>query len=148
MHLRDMAEVREFVDRIETDRVVADKLASAVANLRITRKMQAFGTLCGRECTHLLFHHDAKEIHVFPVLEVHASAGIAAVVAKLSAEHLVTQRLLDDSSMLARAVAASQDVETYVELQETFASLNDLLGSHFGDEETELQEALGVYGTP
>ncbi|WP_424929008.1 hemerythrin domain-containing protein [Amaricoccus tamworthensis] len=145
MHLSDMAMIRQMVERIEHDRSAAKDLAEAVPELAMTRNLRNFGALCGRECNNLLFHHGAEEHHMFPALEELGDTGLRAVIAKLREEHEVIHALLEDLGTGAMAVMQSPDPSTYAALRDTFEMLDAAIRSHFGYEETELQEALGVF---
>ena len=145
LHLRDMAQVKLLIDRIEEDRAAAPGLVAHLGDMGMNRNLQLFGTLCGRECNHLLFHHGAEEQQIFPAVESRAGSGFAALVAKLREEHLVVHALLEDLAQGAQALSDSPDDETYASLRDTFNRLHAVLRSHFHYEETELEEALGAF---
>ncbi|MCC0031057.1 MAG: hemerythrin domain-containing protein [Brucellaceae bacterium] len=146
MHLRDVAQLRALVDRIDQDRAAAGQLSEALEGLDMTRNLRTFGVLCGRECNNLLFHHGAEEHHVFPALEEQADAPLAAVLAKLRQEHEVIHALLEALHAGASAIYDSPDDATYAALRDTFGQLEATLKSHFGYEETELEDVLGLTG--
>ena len=87
MHLNDMGRIAMLLDQIEQHGTDAAELAQAVSELDLTENYRRFGSLCGRECKVLTFHHDAEEYHLFPTLESRAPAGVAAVVKRLRDEH-------------------------------------------------------------
>ena len=146
MHLRDIAQLRVLVDRIDHDRAAVGQLSETLEGLDMTRNLRAFGVLCGRECNNLLFHHGAEEHHVFPALEERADAPLAAVLAKLRQEHEVIHALLEALHAGAGAIYDSPDDASYSSLRETFGQLEAALKSHFGYEETELEDVLGLTG--
>ncbi|KAA2312961.1 hemerythrin domain-containing protein [Pseudooceanicola sediminis] len=145
MHLRDIAEISGLVARIDSDTSAPGQLVDKVQALAVTRNIRTFGTLCGGECNRLLFHHDAEEQHVFPILEQRGSDGLRAVVAKLRQEHEVIHTLLEQLAIGARRVLSEPDASAYGDLRATFTALETALRSHFHYEETELEEALGVH---
>lgn len=144
-HLRDIARIRAFVAHIDSDPEAAGKLAAAVDDMEMTRNLRAFGAVCGQECGSLLFHHGAEEQQVFPLLDRVGGEGLRAVVRKLREEHEVVHALLDELAAGARAIEAAPGPETYAALRDCFGRLEAVLRSHFGYEETELEEALGVH---
>ena len=146
MHLREIGQMRALVERIDRDRAAAAQLSDAVEELDMTRNLRNVGVLCGRECNSLLFHHGAEEHHVFPALEAQAEAPLAAVLAKLRQEHEVIHTLLEELHTGARAVYETPDDANYSALRGTFDMLEAALKSHFGYEETELEDVLGVTG--
>ncbi len=145
MHLRDMAQVRALVDRIEVDAAAAGVLSETIARLEMTENLRGFGALCGRQCNHLLYHHGAEEQQIFPLLEARADAGLRAVIDKLRQEHNVIHNLLEALGAQADAVMAAPGPDSYAALKDTFDKLETAIKSHFSYEETELEEALGVF---
>jgi iron-sulfur cluster repair protein YtfE (RIC family) len=145
MHLRDVAQVRALIKRIEFDRAAAGVLSETIARLEMTENLRDFGALCGRECNNLLYHHGAEEQQIFPILEARADAGLRAVIDKLRQEHTVIHTLLEALGAQADAVMAAPGPDSYAALKDTFDKLETAIRSHFSYEETELEEALGVF---
>lgn len=146
MHLRDVAEIQDLIARIDSDTTAPTQLADKMQTLAMARNIRTFGTLCGGECNRLLFHHDAEEQQVFPILEQRGSDGLRAVVRKLRDEHEIIHTLLVDLATGAQQILSEPGPSAYADLRATFTALQAALRSHFHYEETELQEALGVYG--
>ncbi len=111
----------------------------------MTENLRDFGALCGRECNNLLYHHGAEEQQIFPILEARADAGLRAVIDKLRQEHTVIHTLLEALGAQADAVMAAPGPDSYAALKDTFDKLETAIKSHFSYEETELEEALGVF---
>lgn len=143
-HLQEMAQVRALMDRIEADRSAAQTLSEAVGAMTMTGNLRAFGTLCGRECQQLMFHHRAEDGDMFPAVERMGGPAFVAIIAKLRAEHEVVHALLEELATGANALAATPDDATYAALCDTFVRLEAVVKSHFRYEETELEEILGV----
>ena len=93
----------------------------------------------------LNFHHDAEEHHVFPQIEAKGSEAFRQVVAQLRKEHLVVHELIVRLQSAAEALVGSPDEAQFQETAAILAQLETVIRSHFGYEETELAEALGVY---
>ena len=144
-HLMEIARARAVYRHVVEGRENPAALQKALEGMDMVQNYRLFGNLCGRECRMLNFHHDAEEHHVFPTLERKGPTGLALVVAKLRAEHLVVHELL---LRLQDAAQALETEPTEVQFAETAAVLDKLetvVRSHFGYEETELRDALGVY---
>ena len=146
MHLQDLDEVGRLLTLVEQGEVQAAQLAEAVQALEMARNYRAFGTLCGRECQVLTFHHMAEDQQMFPVLAARGDAGLRAVVARLQEEHLVVHEVLERLEEAASALVSSPGPDTFAQARETFRALERVVRSHFGYEETELEEALGYHG--
>ena len=69
MHLRDMQRLTHMLEQVEQGAVSHEVFALEVSNVELTHNMRMFGTMCGRECQVLTFHHDAEEHMIFPQLE-------------------------------------------------------------------------------
>ena len=146
MHLGDLAEIGRLLERIEAGEEEAQRLAEAVPALQMTRNYRAFGTLCGRECHVLTGHHDIEEYHLFPALSERGDAALRAVVERLIDEHRVVHALLERLEEDAVALIEAPGPEAFAEAKATFRALTDVVRSHFGYEETELADAIGVHG--
>ena len=146
MHLQQMGQVRRMMEAIAAGHTDPAALARAVPEMEMTRNYRQFGNLCGQECQFLDYHHGAEEHRVFPHLEARGSDGLRKVIAKLREEHEVVHALLE--RLYADAVRLVQDpgAEAFDEARQTFDALERVVRSHFGYEEEELEEALGVYG--
>ena len=146
MHLQQMGQVRRMMDSIATGTVAPAALAQAVPQMEMLRNYRQFGNLCGQECQFLDYHHGAEEHQVFPHLEARGSDGLRGVIAKLREEHKVVHALLE--RLYADAVRLVQDpgADAFDEARQTFEALERVVRSHFGYEEDELEEALGVHG--
>ncbi|QQA41813.1 hemerythrin domain-containing protein [Pelagovum pacificum] len=145
-HLMEMHRLAQILDQVAAGVPgAADQLADAVPAMEMVRNMQAVGTLCGRECQMLTFHHDIEEAQMFPGLDSVGNAGLSAVVAKLKAEHLVVHELIDLLAADAETLRRDPSAEALKRARESFEALGRVVRSHFGYEETELQEALGHY---
>lgn len=143
-HQAEMAQVRALMEAIETDRGAAGALSDAVGAMTMADNLRSFGTLCGRECQHLMFHHGAEEHDMFPAIERMGGNAFAAIVAKLRAEHEVVHALLEELRAGAQTLVATPDDAHYAALRDTFVRLEAVVKSHFRYEETELEEVLGV----
>ena len=146
MHLQQMGQVRRVMEGIAAGSTAPAALAKAVPEMEMTRNYRQFGNLCGQECQFLDYHHGAEEHRVFPHLEARASDGLRKVIAKLREEHEVVHALLERLYADAVRLVQNPGEDAFDEARQTFDALERVVRSHFGYEEDELEEALGVYG--
>ncbi|MEM9778625.1 MAG: hemerythrin domain-containing protein [Pseudomonadota bacterium] len=144
-HLHDMAQISLLIDQIEAGENPPEALAHFVLASDMAKNLQMFGTLCGRECRALTFHHNAEEHHMFPALEDRAEDGIRAVIARLRAEHEVVHELLNRLASAAQALTYEATDARFAEVRAIFHQLHSIVKSHFRYEETELEEAIGYF---
>ena len=145
MHLRDMQRLAHILEQVEQGGVLPEVFASEVSNVELTRNMRIFGTMCGRECQVLTFHHDAEEHMIFPQLEQQNIQALSRVVDRLKQEHLIVHELITRLETAAQALVQNPDEHNFSRTKATFAQLHTVVISHFGYEETELREALGRF---
>jgi iron-sulfur cluster repair protein YtfE (RIC family) len=138
LHRRQLQEAADAIGQIDA------ALLEKISDLDMRHNFKTFGNMCGEECQMLTFHHQAEDSMMFPVLHGKGNDGLRKVVERLQAEHLVVHELIEE--LEAGAIAATQNPtpDTYAALRETFKQLETCVRSHFGYEETELEEALGV----
>jgi hypothetical protein len=144
MHLDEMDRVRALIDTFRAGAAAPPDLAAAIAGLDMVQNYRLFGAVCGRECQMLTFHHTGEDTQLFPAVRQLAPA-LARVVDKLAAEHEVIHALIDELQSGADAITQRPDAEAFEALVATFDDLDEIVRSHFGYEETELAEALGVH---
>ena len=145
MHLRDMQRLAHVLEQVEHGVVSPAVFANAVSKVELTHKMRMFGTMCGRECQVLTFHHDAEENMIFPQLEQQNIKALSRVVDRLKQEHLIVHELITRLETAAHALVQNQDEHNFARTKATFVQLQTAVISHFGYEETELREALGRF---
>jgi iron-sulfur cluster repair protein YtfE (RIC family) len=145
MHLRDMQRLTHMLEQVEQGAVSPKVFAQEVSNVELTHNMRMFGTMCGRECQVLTFHHDAEEHMIFPQLEQQNIQALSRVVERLKQEHLIVHELITRLETAAQALVQNPDEHNLAKAKATFAQLHTVVISHFGYEETELREALGRF---
>jgi Hemerythrin HHE cation binding domain len=145
MHLRELAKVRRAMAGVFAGEGTAEELLVTISSMQMFGNMRQFGNLCGAACEMLTGHHMIEDEYVFPALHG-KTAGLNRVVERLMAEHLVIHDLLARLEAAARAMIHDPGVKSAKELRAEFARLEAFVISHFGYEQTELEEALGVYG--
>ena len=145
MHLRDMQRLTHMLEQVEQGAVSPEVFAQEVSNVELTHNMRMFGTMCGRECQVLTFHHDAEEHMIFPQLEQQNIQALSRVMERLKQEHLIVHELITRLETAAQALVQNPDEHNLAKTKATFAQLHTVVISHFGYEETELREALGRF---
>ena len=144
IHLDEMTRVRRLMIHIENDGGSPDAIVDAVKSMKIVSNLQLFGNLCGGTCDMLTAHHSIEDAWIFP--ELHdRSDGLRAVVDRLIMEHGVIHQMLVDMEKAAVALIESPNAGQFDNLRSIFETLEAFVMSHFGYEQTELEEALGFY---
>ena len=144
MHLNDIGRIAIFLDQMETKSAAARDLHALIAETDFAQNLRQFGTLCGRECKVLTFHHDAEEYSLFPELAQRGNDELRAVVERLVAEHKVVHELLTRLERAAMTLMFEPTPENYDLTRMTFHKLEEVIRSHFGYEETQLADAIGA----
>jgi iron-sulfur cluster repair protein YtfE (RIC family) len=140
LHRDQLRQVHDAMLKLDQD------LFDKIANLALRDHIKSFGNLCGQECQMLTGHHGIEDAYIFPPLHRRGDSPMKKVVERLAAEHLVIHDLIEDLDTAARQAQATPGTAAYTNLKSAFTNLHEAVLSHFGYEETELAEALGVYG--
>ena len=148
MHIEELDRVGQVIAHIETGDAGDSELADALSGLSLADNYRLFGNLCGQECRMLTFHHTAEDRMLFPLLRDNTTDGLRLVVDKLMEEHEVVHALIEALSEATQAIYAQPGETSYQGLKAAFANLDCAVRSHFGYEQTELEEAIGYYGVP
>ena len=147
LHLMQIAQIEALIALIDKGLASEHEAADAVATLDMSRNYRAFGGLCYQECQFLDFHHTSEDEAIFPALR-RGNAGLDAVLDRLAEEHVAIHGWIE--RLLSASVTFSEKPETarYEELRTIFLTLAMLVRSHFGYEQGELEEALGLFDAP
>jgi iron-sulfur cluster repair protein YtfE (RIC family) len=139
LHRAQLGEVHDAMVRLD-----AEGFRDKVAALQMSANYRKFGNLCGQECQMLTGHHGIEDAYMFPLLHHAGSEGLRKVVERLMAEHLVVHELIEELEAAAQTLAVAPTTENFAKAKAAFSDLEKCVQSHFGYEETELEEALGV----
>ncbi len=148
MHIAALEETREMMGRVEAGEAQVSELASQMTSIEMISNYRRFGNLCGRECQFLDFHHTSEDTEIFPILEAHGSESLKRVIARLAEEHLAIHQMLETLAANVMELLSSPNSESFARTKKTFELLYAAVRSHFGYEQTELEEAIGFYGVP
>ncbi len=146
MHLNDLGRIGIVLDQIETGEASGRDLSDALGSAEFAQNVRQFGSLCGRECKVLTFHHDAEEYSLFPQLAQSGNDALRAVVTRLQEEHRVVHELLVRLERASMTLMFDVDQKKFDATRAVFRQLETVVRSHFGYEETQLEEAIGVLG--
>ena len=145
MHLQDMNRMAAFLEQLKQGEITAVEFSDSIKTNELIKNMRMFGTLCGRECQVLNFHHDAEEQMIFPELELQNIRALSQIVERLRQEHLIVNELINRLETAADKLTQETSQSNFDNATEIFQQLHKVVKSHFGYEETELREALGKY---
>lgn len=145
MHLREMSRVNRAMSQVFAGDGTAEGLLVTINSMQMVSNMRQLGNLCGATCQMLTSHHSIEDHYVFPSLLGH-SEGLNRVVERLQAEHRIIHDLLERLEGAAVAMIKNPGTQTANALRSAFKQLERFVISHFGYEQTELEEALGFYG--
>lgn len=144
-YLMEIAQIAAVLARIEAGDTPPEHLQTIVLSLDMAENFRAFGSLCGRECQVLKFHHDIESADMFPRIEAAGGDRFRAIIAKLKSEHEVVHELILRLADAAEALAEDPTDVHFAQAATIFRKLEEVVRSHFGYEETELAEAIGYY---
>ncbi len=144
-YLMEIAQIGAVLARIEAGNAPPENLKQIVLSLDMAENFRVFGSLCGRECQVLKFHHDIESADMFPRIEAAGGGKFREIVAKLKAEHEVVHELIMRLSHAAHVLSEDPSETNFDQAAAIFRKLEEVVRSHFGYEETELAEAIGYY---
>jgi iron-sulfur cluster repair protein YtfE (RIC family) len=147
MHLQELAQARRAMERVKAGEAAVSDVAEAVSAMQMNANYRLFGNLCGRECRMLEFHHTAEDQYLFPLLR-DVDPHLRKVVERLSGEHQVIGQLLERLEAAAVRAVTTPGAETFGPLSEVFLTLERIVRSHFGYEQTQLEAAIGYWNVP
>ncbi len=144
-YLMEMRRVAAVLERIKLGDAAPVELRKILLSADMSENLKAAGTICGHQCHVLKMHHDIEESHMFPGLAAAGHLDLSHVVEKLRSEHKVVHELLDRLHAAADQLVQTPVDAHFAQAHDIFAALQRAVVSHFGYEETELAEALGVF---
>jgi hypothetical protein len=144
-YLMEMAHIGAVLERIEAKDTPPEHLKKIVLELDMAENFRAFGSLCGRECQVLKFHHDIESSDMFPRIEAAGGGMFQQIVAKLISEHEVVHELIIRLGRAADKLATDPSKTNFIGASQVYRKLEEVVHSHFGYEEAELEEAIGYY---
>jgi hypothetical protein len=143
-HLRgELSTVRDIARQVIDGLLAVGDARSAINVMTMRQNDWTLGAYCASYCRIVTQHHSLEDAQVFPHLR-RSDEGLAAVIDRLEAEHLVIHEVLEElDAALVRFIRDSSDS---AQLREAVDVLTDTLLSHLAYEEQQLVEPLARYG--
>ncbi|MBB1492418.1 hemerythrin domain-containing protein [Paracoccus sp. MC1854] len=146
LYLRDLSAVGALMGDIRAGLRQPGELAPAVRGMPMAQNLRLFGTACGASCRAITTHHQIKDFHLYPQLEVQGNEVLNAVLFRLRQEHRGLEHLIEVLAEAADALATDPSPARFDACAERFAALDRAVRSHFRYEEDEIGPAIGYYG--
>jgi Hemerythrin HHE cation binding domain len=145
-HLRsELTRLHGLVDEVRRGVLTAGQARSEVHAMSVRQNNWTLGAYCQSYCGFVNGHHSLEDAGVFPHLR-RAEPSAAPVLDRLSAEHVVIHRLLDDVDRTLVALVREAGEAALDALEEALQTLGDRLLSHLAYEERELRGPLSRHG--
>ena len=144
-HLRgELSQLREMIGQVAAGNLDPGAARSEIAKLTLRQNQWTVGAYCESYCRLVGMHHTLEDQSLFPGLRS-LDAGLAPVVDRLHAEHLVIAGVLErvDAALVALVTSPTTGMP---DLRSAVDLLTDTLLSHLSYEEGELVEPLGRLG--
>ena len=167
-HLRgELRQIRSAVEDVASGELEPDAARSLINRMTIRQNRWTLGSFCAAYCRVVTIHHTIEDSHLFPALASDAP-GLEPVLHRLEAEHEVIADVLDrfdralvllvredegNAPLSCSASASERSIREPLpdgpaEIRLLAAELSDLLLSHLGYEEDELEQGLGMLVGP
>ncbi|HUC56846.1 MAG TPA: hemerythrin domain-containing protein [Streptosporangiaceae bacterium] len=143
-HLRsELRQITELLRQVKDGAMAAGRARAMVSEMTLRRNNWTLGAYCASYCALVTGHHGLEDRAIFPHLR-RSDAGLAPVIDRLEAEHVIIHEvLLDVDRALVRLVSEPED---FAEIEEAVEVLTQTLLSHLAYEEREITEPLSRYG--
>jgi hypothetical protein len=143
-HLRsELGQVRELLRQVKQGSLNVGRAREAINEMTMRQNNWTLGAYCASYCTIVAGHHGLEDQAVFPHLR-RADPGLAPVIDRLEAEHVVIHEVMQDvDRALVNLVKKPGD---FSEVDEAVDLLTQILLSHLAYEEREITEPLSRLG--
>ena len=167
-HLRgELRRILSAVDDVASGELEPEAARSLINRMTMRQNRWTLGSFCAAYCRVVTIHHTIEDSHLFPALASDAP-GLEPVLHRLEAEHEVIADVLDrfDRALVLLVQEDDEDIRVPLslslseessreptadgpaEIRLLAAELSDLLLSHLGYEEDELEQGLGMLTGP
>lgn len=144
-YLSEMAQIAQVLERIKAGNEPPEALAQIILHSEMAKNFEIAGTICGQQCRVLTMHHDIEEHQMFPALAAQGNTALTQVINKLRAEHRVIHELLNRLARAGKVLEHDPTKANFTTAFSVFFKLRSSVMSHFGYEERELEEAIGLF---
>lgn len=143
-HLRsELTQIRELLRQVKQGSLDVGRAREALSEMTMRQNNWALGAYCASYCALVAGHHGLEDRAIFPHLRA-ADPGLAPVIDRLEAEHMVIHEVMQDvDRALVNLVKSPGD---YLEVDEAVDVLTEILLSHLRYEEAEITEPLSRFG--
>jgi hypothetical protein len=145
-HLRsELVRIHGLVEEVRRGVLTAGEARSEVHAMSLRQNNWTLGAYCQSYCGFVNGHHSLEDASVFPHLR-RAEPAAAPVLDRLSAEHVVIHRLLDDVDRTLVLLVQDAEESALDAVESSLQTLGDRLLSHLSYEERELRGPLTRHG--
>jgi alkanesulfonate monooxygenase SsuD/methylene tetrahydromethanopterin reductase-like flavin-dependent oxidoreductase (luciferase family)/hemerythrin-like domain-containing protein len=143
-HLRsELDQLRDILRQVKQGTLGAGPARSAINEMTMRQNDWTLGAYCATYCRTVTTHHSLEDAQIFPHLR-QVDTGLAPVIDRLEAEHLVIHDVLENvDRALVDFVRTPDD---FTGLQKALDQLTDALLSHLAYEEQQIVEPLARFG--
>lgn len=143
-HLRsELSQLREILRQVKQGSLTIGGAREAISEMTMRQNNWTLGAYCASYCAVVAGHHGLEDQAIFPHLRS-ADPGLAPVIDRLQAEHLVIHQVMQDVDRalvsLVKSPGDFSDVDAAVD------ALAETLLSHLRYEEREITEPLSRFG--
>jgi hypothetical protein len=139
----ELAQLRDVLEQVRAGNRGAGSARSALNEMAVRANAWVLGSVCQTYCLALTQHHSMEDAAIFPHLAAQ-DEGLAAVIARLSDEHVAIHELLEAvDRALVDLVREPRDLTA---VDAAVDALSDALLAHFAYEEQELVGPLSRHG--
>jgi hypothetical protein len=145
-HLRsELTRLHGLVDEVRRGVLTAGQARSEVHAMSLRQNNWTLGAYCQSYCGFVNGHHSLEDASVFPHLR-RAEPAAGPILDRLSEEHVVIHRLLDDVDRTLVRLVRDADETALDAVEKSLQTLGDRLLSHLAYEERELRGPLSRHG--
>ncbi len=143
-HLRsELGQLRELMRQVKQGLMAMSRAREVINEMTMRQNNWTLGAYCASYCAMVTGHHGLEDRAIFPHLRK-SDAGLAPVIDRLEAEHVVIHEVLVElDRALVAMISESGDL---AEVEQAVDVLADALLSHLAYEEREITEPLSRYG--
>jgi hypothetical protein len=143
-HLRtELGRIRELLSQVKRGSQTVDRARAAINEMSMRQNNWTLGAYCASYCAIVAGHHGLEDQAIFPHLR-QADPGIAPVIDRLEAEHVVIHEVMQDVDRAL--VSLVKNPGDFSEIDEAVDVLAETLLSHLRYEEREITEPLSRLG--
>lgn len=152
-HLRgELRQIRQAVDDVASGELEPAAARGMINRLTMRQNRWTLGSFCAAYCRVVTIHHTIEDTHMFPALAAQAPE-LDPVLRRLEAEHEVIADVLDRFDRTLVLLVDDKNgggsaTDGLSETRQVADELSDLLLSHLGYEEDELEQGLGLLRGP